>query len=112
MPREHREYDAFGRLAPRHLRGVFRGRRRLKKWVWRLNKFRNQLAVLGKEPFGRHIDVHRVLEHLEAARALVIRGLPYLVCDCPGWKLDCPKCEGQRWHTVDRGAKRPPAWRP
>lgn len=107
-----REYDALARAVPRYLREVFRGRRRLMEWVRQLEKFRGQLAVLAKEPFCRRIDIERAVRDLEGARALVIRGLPYVACDCPAEQIDCEKCEGQRWLTVDEVPQRFPPWPP
>lgn len=105
------EYDAFGRLVPQYVREAFAGRRRMMQSLSQLDKIRSQIAALSREPFCRHIEVSQVLAHLEEAKALVIRGLPYVICNCRAEQLDCKKCEGQRWVTAGKGPIRLPAWR-
>ena len=96
-----KEYDAWGRRAPRWLNPVFGGRRKLTEWLHRLEVVRGQLMLLGEEPFSRWIDVELAKKHLEAVRSIVIRGLPFMECDCDA-NTDCPECENQRWVNIDR----------
>jgi len=97
-----REYDARGKLAPRYLRRVFHGRRKLMGWVRRLMALKTDLAKLGDEPYCREVDVARTMKTLEAARSLVSRGAPFVPCDCVGTEYGCEKCQGQRWLTIDQ----------
>lgn len=95
-----KEYDAWGRRVPQWLNHVFGGRRRLMAWLYRLEVLRGQLMVLGGEPFSRCMDVQAAKKHLEALRSIVIRGAPFMECDCSS-RTDCCKCESQRWVNID-----------
>jgi hypothetical protein len=57
--------------------------------------------LLGGEPFSRCVDVEAARKYLEALRSIVIRGLPFMECDCDS-NTDCPKCENQRWVNIDQ----------
>ncbi|KKM81754.1 hypothetical protein LCGC14_1326650, partial [marine sediment metagenome] len=81
------------------------------EWCRRLDLLRSQLGVQADAPHCRDIDTKKITKLLGEIKAEVVRGAPFGQCDCPGWELDCPRCDGTHWTSQRRSVMPKPTAR-
>lgn len=100
--------DAYGRPVPSYLEEAFWTRERILSFVMQLDGLYRALGFILKRKHSERIwdKADAIREHLKAAKRLVLRGTPFLPCECEDIRT-CGKCRGTGWITVEQWALAP-----